>query len=88
MSTSIFKDHKKNQQPLDGTVISGAHDLLNATTHESPLATTKGENFKHFQCHMLNKRDQQTPYILQIGDGVIKVLSIPNGTVKATLSLE
>ena len=37
---------------------------------------------------MLNKHEQQTPYILQIGDGVIKVLSIANGTEKATLSLE
>ena len=36
---------------------------------------------------MLNKQGIQTPYILQLGEGNINVMSMHNGKVKATLSL-
>ena len=37
---------------------------------------------------MLNKQDLLIPYILQLGEGSIKVISMKNGEEKARLSIE
>ena len=90
MSMSIFKDYKQSQQLLDGTLSSGVNSLMGSGSSQgaTTAAATDNATHKHFQCCMLNKNGMQTPYILQLGEGAIKVLSFQNGKEKAALSLE
>ena len=67
-------------QALDGTV-SGRS--LGKSTAASEAAQSD-----YFKCHMLNKNDTLQPYILELGQGELRVLSTSENKVKATLSLE
>ena len=83
------KSPKKRSAPSESDK-SGSHSnaLLFASTNASSAAAGE-ENvaLQHFSCAMTNKNGIKTPYILQLGEGQVKVISFSKGQVKATLSL-
>ena len=69
-----------------------SHGLLLASTQGSSAMAGKSEEdaanqLQHFSCAMTNKNGVKTPYILQLGEGKVKVISFSKGQIKATLSL-
>jgi len=86
-SKMCTKSQEKNSA-VDPTQTLSA--LTAASTRASELlsaGTNSGLPLQHYSAFMTNKAGAKTPYILQLGEGELRVLSFSKGSVKARLAL-
>ena len=88
METTKCEKHCEKPRALDQSKIYSAitADSTRASEFYSASANSVSP-VNHHMAFMTNKTGVKTPYVLQIGEGELRVLSFSKGSIKAQLSL-